>query len=187
MKKCSFQIFALLVLLTMALCGCEKATPQRNTSQEILNNHASFSAKISPEFTWSAFQRFWHRGADARVSLQGIKKEGAAYSLDYGHGVILTIHMQDDLVSGMSIEYLARSDTYDGGQQFLRLMQHMLLVGTFRWTHAERAALFKHFEVMTQEKRQYVLHNSYFIREYNVPLWTFDLIFIEKSSLQKMP
>ncbi len=181
-------LYSLLLGIIFLLAACDHNIDGRDTAQEILDNHGTFSATILPDFTWSAFQRFWHRGAESKVSLQGIKKVENGYALDYGYGVTLFVFMKNDMVSGVSVEYIARQDTYAGGAQFKRLMEHMLLIGTFRWSKDERFQLMQYYSDLLHDKREYVFKRSYFIREYNEPLWTFDFIFIEEDpNLRRRP
>ncbi len=161
------------------LHACESKPQLRDTAQDVLDEHSQLSLTLRPDFSWSAFLRFWHRGADPRVNIEKAKAVENGYYLEYSHGVSLFVHMKNELVSGVSVSFLARPENNDGGQQFMRLMQHMQLQGTFRWTKEQRQHLFMYYDKMTQEKKEFIYKNSYFLRDYAAPVWTFHWIFVQ--------
>ncbi len=176
------KLCMLLCLLFSALflTACQSNIEPEDTAQAILDTQTDFALTLTPEFSWSAFLRFWHRGADPRVSLDGATKEASGYFLDYGSGVTLFVHTKNDLVSGVTATFLARPENNDGGQQFIRLSKHMQLQGTFRWSHAARQDLFTFFDIMTESKKEYARNKSYFLRQYTAPIWTFHWFFVQE-------
>ncbi len=176
----ALSLLCIFVFLSM-LCACQSQAPSKDTAQEILDTQTDFPLTLAPDFSWSAFQRFWHRGADPRVSLEGITKVENGYYLDYGKGVTVFVHMKGDLVSGVTASFLARPENNDGGLQFVRLSDHMQLSGTFRWTAAQRQNLFMYYEKMTESKKEYAFSKSYFVREYTAPYWTFHWLFVQEN------
>ncbi len=178
------RIFLFMAMLL--LCACNNNTEQQNVAQDIINAEGNYKLAVVPDFTWPAFQRFWHRAADEHLSLTGFKEAPNGYALDYGMGVTLRIFMQDDLVSGIQVEYIALNDNFSGGLQFKRIVDHMLLVGTFFWKKEIREQLFKHFVIMSQEKKEFVHKRSYFIRSYKKPVWTFNLILVDEGDMVRV-
>ncbi len=175
-----------LIMLTVVLFACGDDSGSSNVAQEILNNNASFKATLTPDFTFASFQRFWHRAADHRVTLENAKESPNGYMVDFGQGVTLHIFVHDTMISGVRVEYIALDSNFSGGLQFKRIVDHMLLVGTFFWKKEIRAQLIQHFSPISQAKKEFMYKRSYFMRTYSEPLWTFDLFFVDEGEEVRM-
>ncbi len=182
MKFLSIGVCILCLCLLVA-CGSGDDKNQKVA----LAAQAKILVSLRPDFTWAGFQRFWHRGADAKVDITAAKRYGGGYIYDYGYGVTIQVVAEDDLMAGSVLQYAALEGNNDGGLQFIRVMRHMMRIGTYRWEMKDRELLYKYFEVMSPSMKEFYYKNSYFIRMYDATskIWTFKFFFTQENSVMR--
>ncbi len=173
----------LILICLSAACGFDK---DKDVGVRLLPE-AKMLVPLTPDFTWASYQRYWHRGADSRVYINAAQPTNGGYTLDYGYGVTLQVELDGDLIRGATLQFAALADNDAGGLQFMRVMRHMLRIGTYRWESAQREKLFAYYEVMSPQLKEFYYKNSYFIRGYDaqIRVWTFKFYFAEESLVMR--
>ncbi len=177
-----------LMLLAVMLIFATACTEEEDTTSKVLAvSQAQIPIQIKPDFSWPAFLRFWHRGAHEKVDINAAKRADGGYSHDFGYGVTLQVHMYGDLIGGATLQFVALEGNDSGGIQFMRTMQHMMRIGTYGWDMDKRDILYKYYEVMSPEIKEFIFTNSYFVRKYDakLKLWTFALFFVQAHPQMK--
>ncbi len=169
----------LVLVCISAACGFDK---DKDAGVRLMSE-AKILVPLTPDFTWASYQRFWHRGAESKVYIDAAKPTDGGYTLDYGYGVTLQVALEGDLIRGATLHYAVLDGNDVGGLQFLRMMRHMLRIGTYRWDNAQREKLFAFYEIMSPQMKEFYYKTSYFIRNYdaNTRLWTFKFYFAKEN------
>ncbi len=181
--------FVMLLFLLTCCFACQNDR-QSDAKQLLMVKGAKIPVTLDPDFSWPSFDRFWHRGADTKVHINGAVRRGQGYEYDFGYGVNIVVPMRDDMVEGVVLTYAAIAGNDQGGLQFLRLMQHIMRLGGFQWDREKRDALYSFYEVMSPQSKEFYYQRSYFVRTYeSAPkLWTFAFYFVnDNANLRTIP
>ncbi len=135
----------------------------------------------APQFLWESFQRFWGKYETSYVTLDNAHKTNQGYLVDYGFRVLLTIHMQGKVITGVEATFPETGDHNEGGRQFLRLIEQLMKMGTFRWSSDEVAIMRNFFGPMSKVKKELRFKNTHFTRQFDGLVWTFSLNFIPNT------
>ncbi len=154
-----------LVFVTLLLLSCQ-------------NQEASNSG---PQFLWESFQRFWGKYETSYVTLKDAYKTNQGYLVDYGFGVLLTIYMQDKVVISVEATFPETKRSNEGSRQFLRLIEQLMQIGTFRWSSDEIALMRNFYGPMSKVKKELRFKNSHFTRHFDGFTWYFRLDFIPNT------
>ncbi len=179
-----FRPVAVCLLLVFVYFGTACDTTDKHLSGVRVLFDAQMTVQLKPDFSWPSFLRFWHRGAHDKVAIEGATFAEGQYTYDYGYGVTLQMPMEKDLVRGVILQFAALEGNDSGGLQFLRLMQHMLRIGTYGWDAEKREALYEYYEVMSPQMKEFYYTTSYFVRKYDAQLkiWTFAFYFVQNTT-----
>ncbi len=166
MKSYSKMIlFTCMLLLLSLLLACQ--------SQE--------SKPSAPQFLWESFQRFWGKYETSYVTLKDARKTQQGYLVDYGFGVLLSIYMQDKVITGVEVTFPETKQSNEGARQFLRLIEQFMQMGTFRWSSEETAIMRNFFGPMSKVKKELKFKTSHFTRYFDGLTWYFRLDFIPNT------
>ncbi len=135
--------------------------------------------QAAPIFPWSAFQRYWSKGATDITSIEMAQPGENGYYVDYGEGVSLQIFMQEEIVTGVRLTYTSLPENLAGGLRFKKIVNHMIYLGSFRWSREEANSMRAFFGPIDAITKEYRYKNAYFKRSFDgVQRWTFQWDFI---------
>ncbi len=181
-------VFMLITSLCLCLgCGSDDA----KSSAKAMLPEAQIAVQLLPTFSWPAFLRFWHRGAHEKVDINQAKPSENGYTYDFGHGVSVQVMLNaQGIVTHATLQFVSHEGNDSGGLQFIRVMQHMMRIGTYGWEAKPRENLYKYYEVMSPQMKEFYYMTSYFVRTYNAQLkvWSFSYYFVSNThELQTAP
>lgn len=139
----------------------------------------SVAAADSLEYSWGAFQRSWNRMALPGVEIREPRRVGDGYLVLLSNSTSLNIFLNRGVVSGVRVNFRLPDDEEISGMRFLKGMRTAIRVGTYGWPQDKIQAVYKAFEVMLPERKEFTWHYSRFTRvQYPNGDWEFTLHFV---------
>ena len=133
----------------------------------------------APEFPWAAFQRFWNVRCLPGSEIQEPQYVGGKYVVQYGHAVSLVVRMERDIVRSVTAHFPNNKEIQGGGQRWLKLVDTIIRVGTYRWPEDRIERVRERFITISQSPAEYAWQNSKFRRSFNEDSgWEFTLDFL---------
>ncbi len=180
-----FLLFFLCVLAPLTLSACGNNEEEERAAQAKTNQGMPYT-KLEAQFLWPAFERFWSRGpgvggayGSGPFKLTQPTKTAQGYTVNFGHGVRLVVPTtSEDIITGVEAHYAAKPQFYSGGPHFLKLIQHMLSIGTYKWHPNVLEQIHQFYSSMTPAKKEFRHKGTHFIRERVEDMWIFTMNFV---------
>lgn len=139
----------------------------------------SMAMADSLEYSWGAFQRSWNRMALPGVEIVEPRRVGEGYLVLLSKSTSLNIFLNRGVVSGVRVNFRLPDDEEISGMRFLKAMRTAIRVGTYGWPQDKIQAVYKAFEIMLPERKEFSWHYSRFTRiQHPNGDWEFTLDFV---------
>ncbi len=177
LPKTARCLCAACTVLAFSLVPCPPASPWGG----IAPAHAQVGpnkAERGPRFPWPSFMRFWNTRCRSGFEIVAPQYVNGRYIMPYGDSVSLVVTMQDDVVRSVSAIY-ADPNQMKGGLRWIKVVDSVITVGTYRWPEDRVAAVRQRFRAVTPTPARYVWQNSSFRRRQSEQTgWEFRLDFL---------
>ncbi|MDR2726817.1 MAG: hypothetical protein LBC10_02340 [Deltaproteobacteria bacterium] len=169
-SRCVFVSgLAVIVAGLCVLCPEQPALAALRRAEQPMQGRA-------PEFPWTSFQRFWNIRCLPGCEIQDPQYVDGRYVVLYGHAISLEVRMEEDIVRSVTARFMDPKGAQGGGQRWLKLVDSIISVGTFRWPEPRIAQTRERFTEISQQTAAYKWQTSWFRRSYDpVTGWEFTL------------
>jgi len=141
---------------------------------------SSDKAERGPAYPWPSFVVFWNKRCKPGCEIQNATYQNSRYLVPYGYSVSLVVEMQNDYVVSVRAVY-GDPAVREGGQRWIKLVESVITVGTFRWPDDRIDEVKQRFRAISPEPATYMWQNSSFKREQTAGGWEFVLRFLPQA------
>ena len=170
-RLCVFGLAAVLAWLCLPYPESPPLAALRRPEQSL--------PERAPDFTWASFQRFWNVHCLAGCEISDPQYVDGRYIVQYGYTISLVASLELGIVRSVTANYTDPKGSQGGGQRWLKLVESIIRVGTFRWPGPRIDQVRARFMEISQRPAAYRWHTSSF-RRFNNPStgWEFTLDFL---------